>query len=217
MNPAGYGEYIVKQIQSWPVDKHITTIEVAEKLVNAFDVKTEQAKKITNVKLKRLADSGELVRVGKGIYGKTKNTPFGKLQPCTNEILIELLLKERGRTIGYIAGPTLLNALGLCSLMPNERYIKTNNFRRKLPVNAAIRVQRPTTTVTDENVTYLRTMEAFDAIEHYPVDAEQPETILRGMLKTNNIDNEKLIWYARNFYNNRTLLKTIDIALGGLR
>jgi len=217
MNTIGYCEYITSIVKDLSADKHLTTMKIAGKLSGTFNIEMGKAKKITNVNLKRLADKGELIRIDKGVYARSKITPFGNIPPNKDEILTEILLKENGDTIGYIAGPTLLNVFGLCSLMPKERYITTNRYRRKLPSDTAIRIQRPVTTVTDENVAYLRTLEVFSAMERYHVDAEHPELILRDMLQKIQISNESLIWYARNYYNNQILLRTIDIALGGLQ
>jgi len=215
MAAEGYGQHIQRQIQGWPPGEPITTAVVAASLAGAFDIGIEKAKKITNVNMKRLTDKGELARIQKGVYGKVKTTPFGRLEPNTDEIITGLLLREGANIIGYIVGPTLLNAVGLCSWLPKERHIATNNYRRLIPVGAPIRVYKPVIPVTDENAPYLEAIEAFAALDRYPIDAEKPDEILRGMLRKSQIDNEKLIWYARNHYGNTILLKTIDIALGG--
>ena len=216
MNTQGFGRHIQEQIQGWPANEPITTAAVAAALAGTFGIDMGDAKKITNVNMKRLADKGELVRVQKGVYGKVKVTPFGRLTPSTDEMMAGLLLHDGDNVIGYIAGPTLLNAIGLCSWMPRERHITTNNYRRQLPAGAPIRVYKPVVAVNDENARYLQAIEAFTAMEHYPVDAERPDEILRGMLRNGHIDNERLIWYARKHYGQKTLLKTIDIALGGM-
>jgi hypothetical protein len=216
MNTQNYGQYIAEHIQGLPTDEPITTVAVANALADAFGMDIDNAKKITNVNLKRLADKGELTRVQKGIYGKVKITPFGKLTPNADEMITGVLLREGDTTIGYITGPTLLNAIGLCSWMPKERHIATNHYRRQIPANAKIRVHKPITPVNDENAVYLQALEMFTAIEQYPIDAENPDDVLRVVLQRNEIDNEKLILYARRHYGQKVLLKTIDVALGGI-
>jgi len=216
MNTQGYGMRIQAQIQDWPTDEPITTATLSADLAGAFNIDIESAKKITNVNLKRLADKGELARVKKGIYGKVKLTPFGRLAPNANEMIAGTLLRDDGKTIGYIAGPTLLNAIGLSSWIPKERHIITNNYRRRIPTSATIRVYKPVIQVNDENAPYLQVIEAFTAMEQYPVDAEKPDEILRGMMQKRHINNERLIWYARKHYGQKILLKTIDIAFGGI-
>ncbi len=215
MEMQGYGQYIGDQIRNWPVKKAITTAEIAIALTNAFDIDIERAKKITNVNMKRLVDKGELERVHRGVYGKIRETPFGKLKPRPDEILTGFLLRDGDSKIGYIAGPTLLNALGLSSLIPAERHIVSNRHRYQLPTNTHISVYKPMITVNDENVLYLQMLEAIMAAEKYPVDTDRSDDVLRTTLRSGNLNNEKLIWHARKLCGHKTLLKTIDIALGG--
>ena len=174
MKTQGYGQHIQNLIQHWPAKRPITTVEIAASLSDAFGIGTENAKKITNVNMKRLVDKGELVRVQKGVYGKVRETPFGKLNPRPDEIMTGFLLRDGENVIGYIAGPTLLNALGLCTLIPAERHIATNRYRYRLPEDTHIRIYKPILTVNDENAPYLQALEAFMAIEHYPVDTDRP-------------------------------------------
>jgi len=215
MEARGFGQYIQNQIQEWPAKKPITTKEITLSLADAFNIGMENAQKITNVNMKRLADKGALTRVQKGVYGKVRETQFGKLNPRPDEIMTGFLLREGECVIGYITGPTLLNALGLCTQIPADRHIATNRYRYRLPDGTRIRVYKPILPVDNENVLYLQALEAFMAMEQYPVDTARPDEILRSMLQNGNIDNEKLIWYARCHCRQKTLLKTIDIALGG--
>jgi len=216
MNEQNYVKHIQNQIIEWSESEPILTSVVAVNLTNIFGMKIDDAKKITNVNLKRLADKGNLIRIQKGVYSKVKETPFGKLAPMPAEVISSLLLRNGESTIGYIAGPTLLNALGLCNLVPRERHIVTNHYRHQIPLGVLIRVYKPMVTVNDENAPYLRIIEALMAMDKYPIDAENPDKILRVALLKNKIDSAKLIMYARKYYGQKVLLKTIDIALGGV-
>ena len=216
INSNKYGQYIAEHIQNLPICEPVTTTAVADALANAFGMDINNAKKITNVTMKRLTDKGELTRVQKGIYGKTKITPFGKLTPNADEIIAGVLLRKDNATIGYITGPTLLNAVGLCSLVPKERHITTNHYRRQVPAGINIRLHKPVVTVNDENARYLQAIDMFMAMERYHVDTEKTDEILSNILQRSNINNEKLILYARKFGNSKILLKTIDIVLGGI-
>jgi hypothetical protein len=214
MDAQGYGKYIAEQIRAFDAGKPITTEAVAEALAAAFGIGVDEAKKITNVNLKRLADKGEIARVRRGVYGKTLNTLFGKLPPNADEMMTDYLLHDGGNIIGFLAGPTLLNAIGLSTLMPRERHIATNRYRYAIPDGLPIRVHKPVLPVTDENEPYLQTLDAIVAMNRYPVDAEQPEDLMRDAIAGKGIANDKLIWFARNYYDNSVLLKTIDITLG---
>ena len=212
-----YGKYIADKIQNLPTIGPITTAAMADELADVFGMDTENAKKLTNVNMKRLADKGKLIRIKKGVYGKVKETPFGKLIPSSDEMITGFFLCDGNNTIGYITGPTLLNAIGLCSWMPKERHIATNHYRHQLPSGTKIRVHKPIATVNNENVQYFQAIETFTAMEQYPIDIENPDIILRGLLQKNNIDNQRLILYARKYCGQKALLKTIDIVLGGIR
>jgi hypothetical protein len=145
-----------------------------------------------------------------------KDTPFGKLTPNIDEMITGLLTRDGDNVIGYITGPTLLNAIGLSSWMPKERHIATNHYRHLPPVGTKIRVHKPVTSVNNENVGYLQALEIFTFIDRYPIDAEKPDELLRVFLRGNNINSEKLILYARRYCGQNILLRTIDIALGGI-
>lgn len=216
MNIEKYGKHINDKIQNWPVGEPITTVGVADALAGAFGMDMENAKKLTNVNMKRLADKGRLVRIKKGVYGKVKETPFGRLIPSTDEMIAGFFLRDGNNAVGYIAGPTLLNTIGLCSWIPKERHIATNRYRHQLPAGTKIRAHKPFATVSNENVQYLQAIEMFTAMEQYPSDIENPDIILRGLLQKNNIDNERLILYARRYCGHKALLRAIDVALGGL-
>ena len=53
-------------------------------------------------------------------------------------------------------------------------------------------------------------------LDDAPVDAVRPEELLKGTVKTLELDTDVLIFMARKFYDPRVLIKTIDIVLGGL-
>jgi hypothetical protein len=216
MNTQTYGKYIAELILNWPAGEPVTTAAVSGALAGAFGLGIENAKKITNVNMKRLTDKGDLLRIQKGIYGKVKSTPFGKLTPNADEMITGLFLREGDKTIGYISGPTLLNAIGLCTWIPKERHIATNHYRRQLPAGTKIRVHKPVAEVNNENVQYLQALEMFTAMDQYPIDTDKPDEILRVVLRRNNLNNEKLIWYARKHCGQKALLRTIDVALGGI-
>ena len=214
MATQGYGMYIQEKIQDWSVNQPITTAIISVALAEAFGIDMESAKKITNVNLKRLADKGELEHIQRGIYGKVKQTLFGKLTPNASEVFTGLLLRDGDKVIGFTIGSTLLNAIGLCSWMPRERHIATNNYRHRIPTDARIHAYKPVITVNTENAPYLQTIEALVAMGKYHVDAENPNEILRGILRNRNISNEKLIWYARKYYGQEIAQRVLDIVPG---
>ena len=102
MDEQCYGQYIQEQIEKWPIGKPVTTTAVAASMADAFAINIDRAKKVTNVNMKRLADKGALSRVHRGVYGKVKNTSFGKITPRPDDILAGILLHDGLSVIGYV-------------------------------------------------------------------------------------------------------------------
>jgi len=214
MSTLTYSKYIAERILNWPTNAPITTAKVSATLADYFGIDIESAKNTTNVNMKRLADKGELIRIQKGVYGKVKDTPFGKLTPNADKLITVLFLRDGDKTIGYITGPTLLNAIGLYTWMPKDLHIATNHYRRQLPAGVKIRVHKPVAEVNNDNAQYLQALEMFTAMEQYHIDAEKPYEILCAELRRNNLNNERLIWYARKHCGQKALLRIIDVSLG---
>ena len=70
--------------------------------------------------------------------------------------------------------------------------------------------------VKRSNYRYLQILDVIRDLDRAPVDAAKPEELLKGTIKALELDTDVLIYMARNFYNTRILIKTIDIILGGL-
>ena len=65
MEQIGYGEHIAETVKNIPYEAAIQTENIAAQLAGTFDLPYEQAKALTNVKLKRMADKGEIERLQK--------------------------------------------------------------------------------------------------------------------------------------------------------
>lgn len=214
MTTQGYGAYIQEKIQDWPVNQPITTALISAALSDAFGIDMKSAKKITNVNLKRLADKGELTHIQRGVYGKVKQSLFGIVEPNADQITLKLLLRDGDKVIGFTIGPTLLNTIGLCSWMPRDYHVATNNYRYAIPSGTHIRVYKPVTAINNENAPYLQVLEAIVAMTQYHVDAEKPNELLRNLLRERNLNDESLILYARKYYGQEIAQKVLDIVPG---
>ena len=65
-----------------------------------FPVEVTKQKSVNKV-LENLTKAGEIRRLSKGRYYKTKMTEFGELMPSSYQIVKDLL-EENGKLIGYI-------------------------------------------------------------------------------------------------------------------
>jgi len=216
MEHVGYGDFINNYLNEIDFSKPIYTGQMAEQVAIHFHIEIQQAKGIVNNHLKRLADKGVLHRIEKGMYCKVKQTLFGELLPDMEKVLCEQLIFEGNQIIGYETGPSYSNKIGLCSWMPREQYIATNRYRKQIPDQVKIKVCRPTAEISTENYKYLQALDMIQEMDELPIDALDPERIIREMLVKNQLQNEVLILLARKYYRLKTLIRTIDIALGGL-
>jgi hypothetical protein len=148
------------------------------------------------------------------IYGKNKTTAFGVLGPDKTAITIEGLIRDGADTIGYTAGATLLNQLGITTLLPGKYTVATNRYRYVIPDGVAVRATRPIAYVTAKNARYLQIIEAVKAMGKYPADTDNPDMLIREAIKKMDIDVGVLITYANKYANDKELRKIIELALG---
>jgi hypothetical protein len=153
----------------------------------------------------------------KGMYGKTETSVFGAAKPNATEMAFQMFMYDGEDIVGYEAGATLLNVLGLSTLMPKDARIATNRYRYKIRDNAFVTPVKPIAPVTNENVRYLQLIEAVKAMKKYGTDAEDPRVVLLAFIKTHELDTVSLLGYAYNHCNDHELREIVGlIANGGL-
>lgn len=213
MEQAGYGEHIAHTVRNVPYEAAIQTEDIAGELAKKFAIPYNQAKTITNVKLKRMADKGEIERLQKGIYCHVKQTFFGKVTPTADQVLLKTLMVQNGAKIGYESGASLLNKLGLTTLIPRDIEITTNRYGAKLPEGCHIKLRKPPMPVTDENWKYLQFIDVLMYLPDAHTDAEKPEVLLRQHAKKQQLDYLTLIFTARKYYPQKIVLPLIDLLM----
>lgn len=213
MERIGYGEHISNCVQNMTYECVIQTEDIAKKLAAEFELPYDKAKVLTNVKLKRMADKGQIERVQRGVYCHIKQTVFGKVTPSIDEIVIKTLKIQDDKRIGYESGVFLLNRLGLSTLLPREIEITTNRFGAKLPEDCRILTRKPPVAVTNENWKLLQFIDLVSELPNAHIDAENPEQLLRQYAKERQLDTLKLIFTARRYYSTKVLLALIDLLM----
>lgn len=213
MEQPGYGEHITSTIRSLPYEAVIQTEDIARHLAKQFAIPYDKARTATNVKLKRMADKGEIERLQKGMYCHVKQSIFGKVTPNIDEMMFKVLTERNGMKIGYETGAALLNRLGLTTLIPREIEVATNNYYVKLPEGCHIKLRKPAAAITDDNWRYLQLIDAVREIQDAHVDAEQPNQILRRFVNKQQLDDLKLIFTARRYYSARTVMQLVDLLM----
>ena len=215
MAQTGYGNEIVRIIDALSYEKLIRTEEIAEQLAQRLSIPYDKARTAVNVKLKRIADSGEIKRVRKGVYCRVKQTVFGPVPPDIDRLIAGSVMIENGVRIGYESGAGFLNHLGLSTLIPREIEITTNQYRFKLPADCHIRLLKPAAAVTDHNWKYLQFIDAADRLPTAHVDAEAPERIMKSLAEKRGLDPLTLIFTARKYYSPKTVLRLTDLLMEG--
>lgn len=213
MEYQGFGEQIKQTIEGFPYGIAIFPDQVAQILAEQFEIPFEQAKQVTNVNLKRLADKAEITRLQKGIYYREKATVFGKTKPNMDAVMTQILTKQEDDVIGYETGASFRNHLGLSVLMPGQKEIATNSYRRKLDASCHITVRKPVTKINKENYQYLQFLDMVNELPTAYVDVEHPYQLLYHYAKRKELDTLKLITIAKKYYPKKALLELLDFIL----
>lgn len=209
-----YGEYITDIVQRLPNGKIFGTEMVAKMVADEYGIAINHAKAITNNQLKRLTDAGNLDRIQKGVYYKAKGTVFGKVRPNLDEYAVQALTVQGDEIIGYVTGAAFLNRIGLTTLVPREIEIISNQYRKVLPDGCHVTAKKPAVKINAENYEYLQLLDAIENMSVIHVDADNPEELIRTVARERKTKPIDLIFYARQFYPVKTLLRTVDIFAG---
>ncbi|MBP3038464.1 type IV toxin-antitoxin system AbiEi family antitoxin domain-containing protein [Bacillaceae bacterium Marseille-Q3522] len=213
MEQIGYGEHIAETVKNIPYEAAIQTENIAAQLAGTFDLPYAQAKALTNVKLKRMADKGEIERLQKGVYCQVKQTVFGRVTPSMEQVMKKTLTEQNGARIGYESGAYLMNQLGLTTLIPRDMEITTNRYSAKLPKDCHIKLKKPAVPVKDENWKYLQFIDLTMALSDAHIDVEKPGGLLAGYAKQQELDGLALLFTARKHYPAKVILPLIDLLM----
>lgn len=216
MNNIGYRNLLVQYIDRLEADQPILTTQITQYVAKETGLDETDIKKAVNVNMARLEKADKILRIEKGVYCKKIKTAFGYYSPNRETLFCKQLLYNEDDVIGYETGLSALNRLGLVSQMPKRKCIATNRYTKKIPSGMLIELKRPSVNVNRSNYRYLQILDMIRDLDHAPVDAAKPEELLKGTVKTLELDTDVLIYMARKFYNPKILIKTIDIMLGGL-
>ncbi len=212
MERLGYGNFIMNIIADIPYGQSFQTDVIAEAMAEEYTIPIHKAKPIINVTLKRLADKGRIERFQKGVYYRTKQTVFGKARPSAETLEAQLLIRRGDDIIGYETGVSLMNQMGLTTLVPRKREIATNAYR-KIINDKYIIVRKPVITVNAGNFRYLQFLDVIRDLPEAPVDAENPKALLHAFAEKNGLDTVEALTYARQHYPQKTLLNLVDVLM----
>lgn len=212
-----YKNYIESQVDKAETGTAIYTDDVADAVANTYGLDIDTAKKIVNVNMKRLFDAEKIERFQKGIYYRTKKTPFGNVRLNPQQIAIERYIKKGDKRIGYETDDSFINKLGLTTQIPKDLYIAVNNHQRngyQKNTRYHVAIRKPRLKVTDKNYKYLQILDVIENRNKANIDAANPDALIFNFIEQNGLDFTKLVGYAAKYYNKNTLTKIENMAQG---
>jgi hypothetical protein len=147
------------------------------------------------------------------MYGRIHKSILGEVKPNITEMAYQMFMYEGGIPVGYEAGPTLLNAYGLSTLLPKNYHIATNHYRYKIDGHSHVTVKKPLEIVTKDNLCYLEFIEAIKAMSKYGFDAENSDVLLKKIIEIHNLNCMTLIRYAYKHCNDKELRVIIRLTV----
>jgi len=156
--------------------------------------------------LKKLIDSGELIRFDRGIYYFPVTMPWGKSSLDPYKIAFPRFITNGNEVYGYISGLSLWNKSGLSTQVPNLLEITTNNvstYVRDVYIGwARIRIRKSPTTITKENEKTLQFLDLMNVMQSPKEIDEMEYFMLRkfaNRAKEAGVTKESLLYYSKFF------------------
>ena len=157
----------------------------------------------------------DFVRFQKGIYYKTKETPFGFAGIDKTALITRKYINDGGEIYGYETGPSYINKLGLTTQMSNMIYIATINTRYNVEDKEnKIFLIKPVIEINKDNYRYLQFLDIIDNKMNVKFETKDYKKILRKYIKTYNLTFEKLIGYAKYYNSNNVYIGLSNLAQG---
>lgn len=157
----------------------------------------------------------ELIRFQKGIYYKTKDTPFGKSNISYKDLINRVYIKDGSNVIGYETGPSFMNRIGLTTQMPAHTYLITENNRVTLGnISNDMVLIKPIIKLNRKNYRYLQFLDILDNKYKVPIEADNYKEILRNFIDMYNLDFELLLFYAKYYKSSSIYIKLSELAQG---
>lgn len=212
-----YIEFVSHFLSDINIGMPIYTKQIANKMGKEYNISEKEAAAAVAVALKRIMDSNkipELRLYQKGIYYKTKCTPFGEIGINKEQLIADKYIFPH---IGYETGLTTMNRLGLTTQLSKERIIATNMAKdcmrtdKKLDVT----IRPPKVEINAKNKKYLQLLDALELIDKAPIDEEEPYKIIAQYIKNENMGYGELLAYADSYYNKKTVLHLAHTASAG--
>lgn len=162
--------------------------------------------------LKRLTDSGELIRFDAGVYYIPTKTIMGTSVINPRKVMEKRFISSAGKTYGYYSGLTLENNLGLSTQVPNIIEIVSNKESAKVRDikigNQTVRIRKARTEINETNAVTLQFLDLMNRIELSGMDDREKKN-LNKYIKSKKLTRMDLFKYTR-FFPTKTASKIIE-------
>ena len=209
-----YKDFIKSIILGYEYCVPIYTSKLTQSMEEEFRIPVKEAAAAVSVAVKRLMDSKEIEDLRffqKGIYYRAKMTPFGETGINKDKLISDKYLAGDN---GYETGLSLLHHMGLTTQIPAQRVFASNRAASCIRADEAlgIFICPPKVKINAENKPYLQVLDAIDAMEKAPVDAERPYNLIANHIKNRRLDYGELLSIAGKYYNRNTVFTLAQIA-----
>ena len=155
-------------------------------------------------RIKKLTETGEVVRYEQGVYYMPKITRLQGAQTLAPDIVARYkYISRRGRIMGYYAGYTLANKMGISAQVPLKEEIASNNMAavvREISVGNRIYViRRAPVEVNKDNHTVLQLLELLKDIDKYNENERDIRQQLTDYIRRSQITREAVDKYIACF------------------
>ena len=208
-----YEQYICDLIQSIEIAEPIYVSNLSKKLANNFSLPINKAVIVTASTLKRILDSKlieDLRFYQKGIYYRTRMTPFGEVPINKNAIIIDKYIKDDN---GYDSDLSLLHKWGFTTQIPNERVIVTNRITKDIrkSKDLSITLRKSKLTINKDNIRYLQILDILNILDKAPVDVKELYKRIAELIAMFNLSYEYLLFLASEYYNENVIGKLTKV------
>ncbi len=212
-----YIEFVKQQIEIYEIGVPIHSARIAQQLAREYDLTDQKALAAVAVATKRLMERQlipDLRAFQKGIYYRTKVTPFGEVKINRERLIAEKYLNPDN---GYETGFRLLNLLGLTTQIAKGRVLATNiaNGYTKTDKELGVVIRPPKVRITADNKDYLQVLDALSMLNKAPIDIENPYDVIAEYVKKKNLKYDKLIAWADRYYDRETVIGVAHTVTAG--
>ena len=213
-----YVNFIEKYLQKMNIGIPIYIKSISKEASLFYGIPEGKASAAISVAFKRIIDGNKVPNLRmyqKGIYYKTKVTPFGETGIDVGKLIEKKYIFP---DIGYETGLSALYRIGLTSQIPNEISISTNVAKEfsRIDERLGVVLKQPKTTINGKNKYYLQILDILDCIDKAPVDAIEPYKIIANHINDRKLQYSELLAYADRYYNKKTIIELAHTAsIGG--